>query len=371
VLERFSTQTGTPVTYAYQTREIARTVRTRLARLCPPDVALLPQPGLLRELARNGDLVPVGRPTQRLVMNNQGAFWREAGSVDGRLYGVWFKAANKSTFWYSRRLFDVVGVTPPTSWQQLQETAGRLDDAGVAPFSVAGADGWTLTDWFENIYLRTAGGKRYDDLAARRIPWTDRTVRLALARMSQMLRRDWLAGGRSGAFMKTGFEKSVDQVFSVRPAAAMVYEGDFVARQIEPALADDAGVFAFPAIAGSEPSSVVVGGDVAALLTDNVDGQRLVRFLATVKAARLWTRAGGISPNRRLRADDYPDPTTRRLAEALVHAERQHFDLSDLQRPGFGAASDKGMRKILRDFLSGTAGIDSAMRELEAAAART
>jgi alpha-glucoside transport system substrate-binding protein len=368
VLERFSQETGIPVTYAYETRDIAKTLLKRLHHQCPPDVALLPQPGLLRELARNGEFEPIAASTRRLVDSNQGPFWRRVGTVNGRLYGVWFKAANKSTFWYSRRLFHAVGVSPAATWPQLERTANKLHHAGFVPFSVAGADGWTLTDWFENVYLRTAGRAHYDDLAAHRIPWTDKTVRVALTRMSEMLRRDWLAGSRNGAFMKTGFEDSVDQVFSVRPAAAMVYEGDFVARQIDPPQAHDAGVFPFPAIDGSEPSSVVVGGDVAALLTDNDDGQRLVHFLATVKAARLWVHSGGISPNRQLTPDAYPDPTTRRLAQAVLHAKTKRFDLSDLQPPAFGAASDKGMRKILRDFLSGAANINSVMRELETAA---
>jgi alpha-glucoside transport system substrate-binding protein len=368
VLEHFSVDTGIPVVYAYQTRDIAKTLRKRLDRYCPPDVALLPQPGLLRELAQHGDLVPIAAATQRLVKDNQGALWRRIGSVNNRLYGVWFKAANKSTVWYSRRTFAEHGVRPAGTWSQLRRAATTLDDAGVAPFSLAGQDGWTLTDWFENIYLRTAGGKRYNQLAAHEIPWTHRSVGVALEHMSDMLRRDWLLNGRSGRFMTTSFETSVDDVFRGRSAAAMVYEGDFVTSQIEAAHADDAGVFRFPAIAGSEPSSVVVGGDVATLMTKEPEGQRLVRYLATVKAARLWVRAGGISPNRRLPLDAYRDTTTRRLAHALVHAKQQVFDLADLQPPAFGAASDKGMRKILRDFLSGTADVNRVMRELEAAA---
>lgn len=368
VLEHFSTDTGIPVVYAYQTRDIAKTLRKRLDRYCPPDVALLPQPGLLRELAQHGDLFPVAPSTKRLVKDNQGPLWRRIGSVNGRLYGVWFKAANKSTIWYSRRTLDKHGVRPAATWSQLRRAAATLDDAGVVPFSLAGQDGWTLTDWFENIYLRTAGKKHYDDLAAHQIPWTHKTVRVALEHMSDMLRRDWLLNGSSGRFMRTSFEASVNEVFRGRPAAAMVYEGDFVTSQIEAAHADDAGVFRFPAIGGSEPSSVVVGGDVATLMTDAADGQRLVRYLATVKAAQVWVRAGGISPNRRLTQDAYRNTTTRRLAHALVHAKQQVFDLADLQPPAFGAASDKGMRKILGDFVSGAADIDRVMRELEAAA---
>jgi len=370
VLKRFSEKTGIPVLYAYRTREIDKVLRHRLTRFCAPDVALLPQPGLLRELAAEGHLEQIDPATRRLVMHNQGSFWRKEGSVKEDLYGVWFKAANKSTLWYSRRLMDSVGAGAPATWSQLQRTATKLHDNDIAPFSVAGADGWTLTDWFENIYLRSAGKERYDDLTDHRIPWTHQTVRGALRRMSEMLRRDRLPGGRRAALMKTKFEASVDQVFATRPAAAMVYEGDFVASQIDAEHADDAGVVPFPAIAGSEPS-VVVGGDVAALMTPNPDGQRLVRFLASVEAARLWARSGGISPNRRLEPEAYRDATTRGLAEALVKTEIKRFDLSDLQPPAFGTSADQGMRKILKDLLRGDIDVDGAARQLEAAADRS
>ncbi len=32
-------------------------------------------------------------------------------------------------------------------------------------YSIGGADGWTLTDLFENIYLRQAGPEKYDQLS--------------------------------------------------------------------------------------------------------------------------------------------------------------------------------------------------------------
>jgi alpha-glucoside transport system substrate-binding protein len=371
LLTRFSERTGVRVIYAYKTREIAETLRTRLSLECPPDVAVLPQPGLVRDLATEGHLRAIKTSTKQLVSRNLGPFWRKLGSVDGTLYGVWFKAANKSTFWYSRRLYDAAGVTPPATWAKLRTTAARLRAHETVPFSVAGADGWTLTDWFENVYLQTAGPARYDALARHRLAWTDATVVAALRRLAEIFgHTEWLAGGGSAELMKTNFEQSVRQVFSARPSAAMVYEGDFVASQIPADHADDAGVFAFPSVTGTQ-RPVVVGGDVATLLTNNEDGQRLVRFLATVKAARIWARSGGISPNRRLDPRAYRNPLTRRLARTLTHATVKRFDLSDLQPPAFGATPAQGMRQILRDYLSEADDIRTVTRHLEAAAKAT
>ena len=369
VLERFSRKTGVRIVYAHLTRETATTLLARLHRGCPPDVALLPQPGLLRDLAQRGYLKPLKRPTQELVKANLDPFWRRQASVGDTLYGVWFKAANKSTFWYSRPQFDRAGVTSPATWPDLMRAAATLDSHDLTPFSVAGADGWTLTDWFENIYLRTAGHVRYDELAEHRIGWTHPTVRIALERMSDILRRPWLAGGYTTALMKTSFEKSVDQVFAERPTAAMTFEGDFVSSQIEPEQAGEAGVFPFPAIAGSGPS-MVVGGDVATVLTDRDEGQQLVRFLASVEAARILAREGGLSPNRRLDQRAYANPTRRRLAQSLIDVKTKRFDLSDLQPPALGAKNDEGMPALLRTLLSGGADIATIARKLEVAASR-
>ncbi len=49
------------------------------------------------------------------------------------------------------------------------------------------ADGWTLTDLFENIYLRTAGGAKYDQLSTHKLKWTDPSVKAALKVMAQVV----------------------------------------------------------------------------------------------------------------------------------------------------------------------------------------
>jgi alpha-glucoside transport system substrate-binding protein len=368
VLERFSQKTGVHVVYSYRTREIAATIRKRLIRGCPPDVAVLPQPGLLRDLAKQGDLKPIEQPTQQLMNKNLARFWRDQGRVNGTLYGVMFTAANKSTFWYSRRLFDAAGVTAPATWLALQQVAAKLRARGIVPFSVAGADGWTITDWFENVYLRTAGPKRYDALANQRLAWTDKTVRTALRRLWEILgQRQWLAGGHSKALMETSYESSIHRVFSARPRAAMLYEGDFVHKRIPTPQIGDAAVFPFPAINGSQPSNVV-GGDLATVLTNNDAAQRLVRFLATVEAADLWASVDRISPNRRLNPSVYANPITRRFAQSLIEPEATRFDLSDLLPPAFGANPDQGMAKILKDYLRGAFNIKAVTQRLQASA---
>jgi alpha-glucoside transport system substrate-binding protein len=368
VLRRFEQRTGLRVSYAYETRDIAAKLEQRLRRGCPPDVALLPQPGLVADLARRHQIRPLDAATARLVRRNYGPEWQRLARIGGRLYGIWFKAADKSMVWYRPSALRAAGVTQaPADWAELLDAASRVRAGGLQPFAVAGADGWTITDWFENVYLRMAGPRRYDQLARHAISWSHPSVRRALGALSQVLRDPALAGA-SAAALGTSFEQSVRDVYAQRPRAAMVVEGDFVRSFVPPGA--DSAFFPFPAVAPGSGRDVVVGGDVATLFTRSAGARRLMRFLATPDAARPWARDGGfLSPNRRLDGGAYADALMRRAAAALTHARAVRFDLSDLQPPAFGATEGQGMWSILRGLL-GTRGSTAAIaRSLESAAA--
>jgi ABC-type glycerol-3-phosphate transport system substrate-binding protein len=305
------------------------------------------------------------------VARNYSAVWRDLGSVDGHLYGVWFKAANKSLIWYNVGLFERFGMVPPTDVDALLKGAARLSSAGVPAFAIGGKDGWTLTDWFENLFLRVAGADRYDRLATHRLSWTDESVKTTLRLLAALLDPNLVAGGAGGA-LGTSYEDSVRQVFAEPPSAAMVFEGDFVAGVIDAktpaALGVTADVFAFPPIGASGPV-VVGGGDAAVLTKESPAGVALLRYLASPSAAAIWARRGGfISPNWNVDLSVYPDPITRMIVRSLVDAgDDFRFDLSDLQPAAFGATPDGGIRKLLQEFIADP-DVDRTASRLEAAA---
>ena len=164
------------VTYTSAGYSVPAFLAARLAKGRPPDVAFLPQPGLLRRYAAEHLLVPLNDIAGSAVASNYSPAWRQLGSVGGRLYGVWFKAANKSLIWYNEGIFERAGVAPPAGIDGLVSLAHRLARSGMPAFSVGGQNGWTLADWFSNLYLRLAGPARYDLLAAHKIAWTDPSV---------------------------------------------------------------------------------------------------------------------------------------------------------------------------------------------------
>ena len=373
VLDDFERRTGVEVTYTSAGHGLATALGARLAEGRPPDVAFVPQPGLLRGYARQGVLLPLPDMAGD-VERNYAAIWRELASFEGRLYGVPFKAANKSLLWYDVASFQRAGVVPPGDVEGLVEVAHALVAAGIPAFSVGGADGWTLTDWFENLYLRVAGGERYDLLAEHRIAWTHPTVTTALGLLLDILAPELVAGGVEAA-VSTKFEASVERAFTVPASAAMVFEGDFVAGVVtsktKAELGVDVDVFPFPAI-GASRSAAVGGGDFAVLLRRSDAGEALVRYLASPDAAARWAAAGGyISPNLNLDLSVYPDDITRALARGVLDAgDEFRFDLSDLTPAAFGGTEGKGLRGRLQELLvsRNVVGVAAAL-EADAAAA--
>ncbi|HEX7187718.1 MAG TPA: ABC transporter substrate-binding protein [Actinomycetes bacterium] len=371
VLERFADRTGATVRYTSAgSAGVPVVLEQLLAQGHPPDVALLPQPGLLRRLAVEGHLVRLRPRIVAAVRDRYSRVWQRLGSFDGTVYGVWFKAANKSMLWYDVAAFERAGVVPPTNLDGLRQVARTLTAAGGPAFAVSAADAWTLTDWFEDLYLQLAGPRRYDLLANHRIAWTHPSVLRTLRVMARLLSPENITGGTRGARRMT-FEESVHRTFGPRHGAAMVHGADFVAGVIgsgtDAELGVDADAFEFPD--NSNVPVVVGGGDVAVALTASAAAQQLLAFLATPEAAAVWAARGGLlSPNVDLDLSVYPDDITRSAARSLLDAGAGfRFDLSDLQPADFGGREDAGMQSALFRFVTHPDAPATAAR-LEAAA---
>ncbi|MFG2860950.1 ABC transporter substrate-binding protein [Streptomyces sioyaensis] len=376
VLDEFEKRTGATVDFVPSGDDMAGFVGSKIAGGGPPDVAMLQQVGVLHEFAQKGWLKPLGADARAQLTKNYTKGWQDLGAHKGTPYGVYFKASNKSLVWYNAQAFDNAGVKEPKTWREFLTTARTLADSGVEPVSVGGADGWTLTDWFENIYLSQAGPQKYDQLAQHKLKWTDPTVKQALTTLGQLFgHKDLLAGGNSGA-LQTDFPTSVTQTFSGggAPKAAMVSSADFAAANISQTKAKvgtDAKVFPFPAVGAKSP--VVTGGDVAVALKDTKASQALLTFLASTDAAKIWAQAGGfLSPNKALDQAAYANDVMRTIAKALIAAgDDFRFDMSDQAPASFGGKPGQGEWKDLQDFLKNPQDVAGIQSRLEKDAARS
>lgn len=370
VLDVFEQETGATVEYSSFGDNGATTLNTQVEGGNPPDVAVVGQPALLQQLATDGALVPLGEEAAANVADNYSQSWIDLGTVDGELYGVWFKAANKSTMWYNADVYDEAGATAEgaADWDGFLEQLQLVSDAGYYGISIGADVGWPLTDWFENVYLRTAGAEKYDQLTNHEIPWTDPSVTEALDVLASLWGTDLV---QPGAAQRT-FPDTVPAVFGANPEAGTVYEGDFLAGNIatdgNSVVGENALFYDFPSVNGSDPV-VVGGGDVAVAFNDDEATQALMAFLATPEAAEVWVPNGGLtSPNQNVDTSLYPDDTARQIAEALVGAETFRFDMSDLTPSAFGGTAGQGFWQVMIEFLQNPSDVAGAQQKLEDAA---
>ena len=338
----------------------------------PPDLAAVSQPGLVSDFQKKGALKNIDYAKAALTKNYPPDI-AKIGVIGGHVYGFLIKGANKSTVWYNVAAFKNAGVSHVGTWAQFLKAAKTLKASGTPAFSIGGADGWTLTDLFENIYLRQAGPAKYDLLSKHKIKWTDPSVITALKTMGAVLQSSNMAGGTSGA-LQTDFPTSVSNVFATAPKAAMVIEGDFVPgvvaskNPLKPVSGYN--VFPFPVI-GTSTNYVEGGGDILMAFKDTPAIRALVQYLATGEAQTIWAKRGGYTaPAKTVSPSAYPDAITRTTASAVGKAKVFRFDLSDLQPASFGGTVGQGEFKIFQDFLKKPSNATGIAKSLEVAAAK-
>jgi len=333
----------------------------------PPDIAAIGQPGLMRDFVAKNAIQPIDE-LRDPVVENFGESVADVGAIDGTQYAVMFKGSNKSTVWYNVADFDEAGVTAPETWDELNEARDTLKAAGITPYSVGVDVGWPMTDIFENIYLRTAGPEKYDQLVAHEIPWTDQSVKDALTFMQDVVgESDNMVGGTEAA-LQTEMPQAIANVFNEPPKAAMAVNGDYAPAQGDFNLEPETGysVFTFPSIDGSGPT-VVGGGDLFVQFKDSPAADAFLEYLTTPEAAEIWASRGGFSsPNKNLDQSVYPDEITATVAGALAGAETFRFDLSDLVPSAFGGTPGAGLFKAFTDFVQNPDDIDGITQQMEA-----
>ena len=131
VLQPFEKQTGVTVNYAGKGSGTMDTaLEAAVKGGAPPDVALVPDPGTLKTLAQQHAIKPLG-PVIGIGVKDYGSAWNSLATVNGKLYGVWFKGANKNTVFYNPALFAAAGIKKtPTTWEAMLKDAAALEPPG-------------------------------------------------------------------------------------------------------------------------------------------------------------------------------------------------------------------------------------------------
>lgn len=354
VLDAFKTKTGITAKYESVRQDYATTLQTRISGGNPPDVAIIPGIGFLRQFARQGSLKKLSDLGIDVsgIKSSYPPGILEIGQVDGTQYALMVKFNSKSTMWFRPDKFKTLGVSPATDFAGFTKLLADIKAKGQAPLGLGAGDSWTLTDWFENIYVRQAGPDKYDQLFSGKLPWTDPSVSAAVDTMKQVLNDQYVAGGITAALGRN-FTDGIGQAFSANPQAVLYYEGGFVGGiatgQTNTALKVGESIdwFDFPSINNNK--SVTIGGDVIAAFTTKPGVKEFIQFLTSADSGSVWAGTGAIiSPIKSVPASAYPNDLAKREAAQVAGASAVRFDGSDLLPSGGGDDMGAALQDALR-----------------------
>ena len=365
VLDGFTQATGIETKYE-TARDFEVVIRTRLAAGNPPMAAIIPRPGPVRDWALDDSVISfedLGVDTA-LMEENYAQGWIDLGTVEDQVYGIPVKANSKTTLWYDP---ERLGEAPPEDWDGLVQLTERLQGEGTTPWAVGAKDSWTLTDWFEVLYVKQFGSEMYNQLFSGELEFTDQSVVDALNEMLKVVNDDNLVGGVEGA-LGTKFVSDIGQVFGENAKADLYYEGGFVGgiatdqvnTDLQPGT--DIDFFPFPTINEEHGQPLLGAGDVAVAFENNEDVKALMEFLASSEGGTTWVSTGAIvSPNRAVELEAYPNDLVRKEAEQVRDAETFAFDGSDLLPGALGTEWPTVLQGIIRN----PDGMDGALSDFQ------
>lgn len=376
VIAPFKSKEG--ITFTIEsTRDVNATLTTRLAGNNPPDIAVLPNPGKMQQLAGEHKLIPLDSFLDMgKVHSDYAKAWTDLGSFNGHLYAIFYKAANKGTIWYNPKTFSSAGYQVPKTWDQLISLSNQIAGAGGYPWSMGlesgSASGWPGADWIAQIYLNQSGPDMYDKWVAHKIPWTDPSIKQAFTMFGQIAGGSHYINGAPQSILATNFQPASYLPFASPPTADMYYLGDFtegfITGQFKSAQpGTDFNFFPFPTINTQYSGAITGGADLVTALRNTTAVQKLITYLETAAAQEIWVARGGFtSPNKGVDLSKYPDAVAKASAQQLQSASNYRFGADDLMP----SAVEDAFWKAVLNYVQNPGSLDSILSGMESTAAQ-
>jgi len=320
----------------------------------PPNIAILPQPGLLADLAGKGYLTPLGDDTSKWVKDNYGAgdSWVGYGTYKGKdgkeaFYAFPYKADVKSLVWYVPENFQEAGYKVPTTMEELHALTDQIVKDGGVPWCIGlgsgGATGWPATDWVEDIMLRMYSGEEYDQWVSNELKFNDPKVVAAIEEFGWFAKDDKKVSGGTAAVGTTDFRESPLGLFAVPPSCFMHHQASFIPSFFPEGtvLGEDADFFYFPASAEKDLGTPVLGaGTIATITKDSPAAHAFIDFLNNPISNEIWmAQSGFLSTNKLANVETYGNETLKKEGQILLSGTTFRFDGSDLMPGAVGAGS--------------------------------
>jgi alpha-glucoside transport system substrate-binding protein len=339
-------------------------LKTRIEGGNPPDMAALAQPTGVLAYAKQGKVKDIAA-----IVGADGAAKLKAEfpttialtSEGDHIWSIPTKADVKSMIWYPVKAFQAKGYTVPKTWDELVALADKIKADGSHPFCVSAggpgtATGWELTDWVEEVLLKTEDPQVTSDWVSHKITFEDPKIKAAFDKVGSLLFKDGYVDGGGPAIVNADLKTVMDPMFNQDTAAPgcwmqkipVWYGPDFFpdkrtsGTDSKYVIGDngDIGIFPFPTISdqfkGAEGSA-----DSFMVLNDRPEVRAFAEFLATPEGLEGWIKSVGVlSPNVKVPAEWYASNYKLKVANDIASAATSiGFDASDLMPPAVGQGS--------------------------------
>jgi alpha-glucoside transport system substrate-binding protein len=334
-------------------------LKTRIEGGSPPDLAMLAQPTPVLAYAAKGKVRDVATFMDPKKLSTEHPATIGLVTQGAHIWGIPYKADVKSTIWYPIKAFAAKGYKVPATWDELIALSDKIVADGSNPWCVSAggpgdATGWQLTDWVEEVVLKTKGLAYYNDWISHKVTFEDQGIKDAFAKVGKILFTPKYVFGGNTAIVASDMKTVMDPMFTddlANPKCWMQkiptwYGPDFFPDQRvsgQPSkyvLGTDVGIFPFPTI---DPAQKNVEGsaDTLMVLVDRPEVRAVAQFLATPEGIQNWIRAGSaISANSTTPADWYAGAYKLKVAADIANsAAGIGFDASDLMPGKVGAGT--------------------------------
>jgi alpha-glucoside transport system substrate-binding protein len=305
-MKEFTDKTGITIDYT-GSKEFEAAINTMVEANTVPDVVDFPQPGLLGNIAKTGKVIDLtDKLDQAVLLANYNQSWLDMATMPGQsgdiMAGVWERVNGKSFVWYPKAAFDAAGYKVPTTWDELVALQDQIVADGDTPWCIGiesgAATGWPVTDWLEEMMLRTTSLDNYDKWITNELKFSSPEVKAAAEKVGAIFLDPKLVDGGAAGIVSTAFGDAPKAMFTDPPKCWLHRQGNFIT-SFFPADAKpgvDYDVFYLPGLDPQYGSPVLVAGDIWAAFADRPEVMAVMEYFTKGEHLKSWISPAAPSP---------------------------------------------------------------------------
>lgn len=349
-----------------QTIHREQKLKSEMVTGTPPDMFVLFGGAEIEPYVRSNRLMDL---TSFLAASGMGEQFRDLHlwTFDNRVYGLPFEG-NAEPIYYNRTIFRRLGLTPPGTLEELNQTVRILKDRGYIPFALGNEDRWPGGIFAHYLMDRYAGPEMIEALIQGRadVSFQNRSYEQAFRHLERWIEEE--------AFSPNSNDLSTEEAIQLFTSgqAAMYVNGNWdiglFRSERYPEFQNEVGVIPFPAMSANRPASVAGGYTIGIGLSSDLDEAKreaayeLLKMVYTTEVqSRLVYEAMRI-PSMKVEFDpDRTGPVFAQVIELMESTPDSFVPYDNILSPEV----KKTFLKVVEDLLGGRLTAESALEQIQ------